>query len=101
MLFKISEKPGEPRRSAEDLSMTNGDELDAVLLDEGGHVVLNPANVVLLASHLGLHDFVVDGRVTDLEYGHVRLSWRGGSFSLAGLMDQAMDGYEEKGALCS
>ena len=75
--------------------MTNGDELDAVLLDEGGHVVLNPANVVYLASHLGLHDFVVDGRVTNLEYGHARFSSRSGSFSLAGLMDQAMDGFEE------
>lgn len=81
--------------------MTNGDELDAVLLDERGHVVLDPANVVYLASHLSMHDFGVGGRVTNLEYGHVRLSWRGGLFSLAGLIDRATGGFEGNGALCN
>ena len=90
MLFEFSEKLREARGSAYDLPMTNCDEFDAVLLDQGSHVVLNPANVVFLAPHLGAHDFGVSGRVTNLEYGYVRLSPWGGSSSLSNLGDHVV-----------
>ena len=80
--------------------MANRDEFDAVFLDERGHVVLDPANVVFLASHLGMHDFGVGGRITNLEYSYGRFSARSGSLSLAGRIDQATDGYEGSGSRC-
>ena len=61
-------------RGAYVVPVTDRDELDAVFLDQRGYVVLDPANVLWLASHLGKHDFGVIWRHTDLERGYVRVS---------------------------